>query len=341
MSGRLPGGRAEQIPMRPTLFRSGKKGVDGPTVKTLFLIQARRKGIPVDARFAIPRNPAAHPTKEGKVGKKWVFSFLLIFLLVPFEALAQLSAEEVAERGKWEEYLKEADIVDATQPWKRGEAVTDPWEVTLDKDGVVKKAIWKDCQGRMKGFLENWKWEIAAYRLDKHLGTNMVPPTVEKERGGQKGSCQIYAGVMDFKEQFEKKIQPPGAKVAALTRAIYLQRAFDNLIYNEDRHQQNFRLTEDFRLILIDHSRSFRTTKTSTRKLLYDEKHKENPNFIMAQLPREFVDKLKALNAEVLREVVGEYLTDNEIEAVLVRRDLIIAWLDKRIEKMGETAVLY
>ncbi len=272
---------------------------------------------------------------------KLILFCLVVLLAIPLQSLAQFTAEELAERGKWEAYLMEAEITNEAQPWKRGEAVTDPWELTLEKDGVVRKAIWKDCLGRMKGFLESWKWEIAAYRLDQHLELNMVPPTVERERNGKAGSCQLYAGVMDFKEQFERKLKPPGPKVANLTRAIYLQRAFDNLIYNEDRHQQNFRLTEDFRLVLIDHSRSFRTTKASMRKLLYDEKNKENPNFIMAQLPRAFVDKLRALDAETLRNVVGEYLTDKEIEAVLARRDLITAWLDKRIEQMGEAAVLY
>lgn len=270
-----------------------------------------------------------------------VLACFLVVLLVPLRALAQLTEEEIAEREKWEAFILEAVITAESQPWKSGEAVTNPYEVTLEKDGVVKKAVWKDCQGRMKGFLESWKWEIAAYRLDKHLGLNMVPPTVEKRKGGKTGSCQLYAGVMDFKEKFDKKIETPTLRVANLTRAIYLQRAFDNLICNEDRHQQNYRLTEDFRLLLIDHSRSFRTTKASTKNLLYDEKHKENPKFIMAQLPRGFVEKLRALDAATLREVVGEYLTDLEIEATMVRRDLILAWLDKRIQGLGEAAVLY
>ncbi|MFO7732320.1 MAG: hypothetical protein R6X21_01570 [Candidatus Aminicenantes bacterium] len=270
-----------------------------------------------------------------------VLACFLVVLLVPLRALAQLTEEEIAEREKWEAFILEAVITAESQPWKSGEAVTNPYEVTLEKDGVVKKAVWKDCQGRMKGFLESWKWEIAAYRLDKHLGLNMVPPTVEKRKGGKTGSCQLYAGVMDFKEKFDKKIETPTLRVANLTRAIYLQRAFDNLICNEDRHQQNYRLTEDFRLLLIDHSRSFRTTKASTKNLLYDEKHKENPKFIMAQLPRGFVEKLRALDAATLREVVGEYLTDQEIEATMVRRDLILAWLDKRIQGLGEAAVLY
>jgi hypothetical protein len=273
--------------------------------------------------------------------KMAVLAGLMLVLLAPAAALAQMTAEEAAERETWEEFLRTAVITAERQPWKDGEAVTNPYEVTLEKDGVVRTAIWKDCQGRMRGFMESWKWEIAAYRLDKHLGLDMVPPTVEKERKGKRGSCQIYAGIMDFKEKFERKIETPSLRVANLTRAIYLQRAFDNLIYNEDRHQQNYRLTDDFRLLLIDHSRSFRTSKASMKNLLYDEKNKENPKFIMAQLPRAFVEKLKELDAAVVREVVGEYLTDEEIAATLVRRDLILAWLAKRIRELGEDAVLY
>ncbi|MBE3130311.1 MAG: hypothetical protein IMZ54_06290 [Acidobacteria bacterium] len=139
----------------------------------------------------------------------------------------------------------------------------------------------------------------------------------------------------------KKKLNPPGIKANSFFRAFFLQRAFDNLISNEDRHQRNYIITEDWRMILIDHSRSFRTTKKFTTKLIYDEKYKEGPNFIMAELPRAFVEGLKALTPEVIRTTVGVYLTDDEIAATMARRDLMIAWLDKRIAELGEMKVLY
>jgi len=37
----------------------------------------------------------------------------------------------------------------------------------------------------------------------------------------------------------------------------------------------------------------------------------------------------------------GERLTDAEIEAVLLRRELIVAWVEKRIKELGEDKVLY
>ncbi|MCK7469675.1 MAG: hypothetical protein MZU95_01865 [Desulfomicrobium escambiense] len=42
------------------------------------------------------------------------------------------------------------------------------------------------------GFWEGWKYEIAAYVLDKLLGLGMVPPTVEKAMAGRPGSCQLW-----------------------------------------------------------------------------------------------------------------------------------------------------
>ncbi len=275
--------------------------------------------------------------------KRLIIIFGLVIVLgFSFQSIAQFTKEEVADREKWEEFLKTAEIVAQDQPFEKREAVTDPWVLTLEKDGVKKDAIWKDVEGRQKGFFENWRWEIAAYRLDKHLGLNMVPPTVEKRFQGNRGSCQLWiTSMMSAKKKFEDKIKTPSYRIFNWNRALYKQRALDNLIANEDRHQNQYLITEDWRMILIDHSRSFRTSKKFTKKLIYDEKHKENPSFIMKELPRALYEKIKSLNAEVVKDVVGEYLTNKEIEAVLVRKDLIVKWVEDRIKKLGEDKVLY
>ena len=271
-----------------------------------------------------------------------IFFGLVIVLGFSLQSIAQFTKEEVADREKWEEFLKTAEIVAQDQPFESREAVTDPWVLTLEKDGVTNNAIWKDVEGRAKGFMENWKWEIAAYRLDKHLGLNMVPPTVERRFQGNRGSCQLWiTSMMSLKKKFDEEIKTPSYRVFNWNRAFYMQRAFDNLIANEDRHQNQYLITEDWRMILIDHSRSFRTSKKFTKKLIYDEKYKEGPTFIMKELPRALYEKIKSLNTEVIKGVVGEYLTDNEIEAMLVRKDLIVKWVEDHIKKMGEDKVLY
>jgi hypothetical protein len=274
--------------------------------------------------------------------KFFLVALILIFTIgIHAQAFAQFTEEEAAEKEKWEEFLKTAEIVGQEQPFSDREAVTKPWVLTLEKEGITQRAIWKNCEGRMRGFVENWRWEIAAYLLDKHLGLNMVPPTVEKRFQNNRGSCQLWVNAkMSLKDKYEQDIKTPSYKVFPWNRALYLQRAFDNLIANEDRHQNQYLIMEDWRMILIDHSRSFRTSGKFAKKLIYDEKYKEGPR-LMKQLPRAFVEKLKALDAAAIKGVVGEYLTDKEIEFVLIRKELILDWLDKHIKKEGEANVLY
>jgi hypothetical protein len=61
----------------------------------------------------------------------------------------------------------------------------------------------------------------------------------------------------------------------------------------------------------------------------------------MNELPRAFVEKIKVLTFEGIKSVVREYLTDEEINAVLVRRDLILAEIERLVQKNGEDKVLY
>ena len=266
--------------------------------------------------------------------------FFIVFLGFQFQSIAQFTPEELAEREKWEEFLKTAKIIGQEQQKSR-EAVTEPWDLTLEKNGVTRKALWKNAEGRMKGFVENWKWEIAAYRLDKYLELNMISPTIEKKFRGERGSCQLWADYwIKAKEKNEQKIKVPSYKIFYYNRATYLRWAFDNLIANEDRHSGNIFITKDWRIILPDHSRTFRTSKKFTKNLIYTEKYKEGPK-IMKELPRAFVEKLKSLNFELIRDIVGEYLTDKEINAVLLRRVLILKIIDERIKKLGEDKVLY
>jgi hypothetical protein len=264
--------------------------------------------------------------------------FFVIFLGLHFLSRAQFTPEEIAERAKWEEFLKSAEIVEERQIGRGVE--TAPWGLSLEKNGMKRGAIWKNPKGTVAGHEESWKWEIAAYRLDKYLGLNMVPPTVEREFQGKRGSCQLWVTAeMDLRKKTREKIETPTDKVYSWNNGIYLTRAFDNLIANEDRHQGSILVTKDWRLILIDHSRSFGTSEQLTTELIFSGEKDDSK--IMRRLPRVFVDKLKSMNSEVVKEIVGDYLTDKEIAAVLMRRDLILKEIARLIEKHGEADVLY
>jgi hypothetical protein len=270
-----------------------------------------------------------------------LFDIVIVFLVFYSFGFAQFTAEELAEREKWEEFLKTAEVIGYEQMISR-KSVTYPWKIELERNGITNCALWKDCKGKMRGFKEGWKWEIAAYRLDKYLGLNMIPPTVEKRFKGKCGSCMLWIyDCFDLDHKVENKIPVPPKKRRRWNRAFYLQRAFDNLIANVDRTQRNYLVTQDWCMILIDHSRSFRTSKKYVKNLIFDENFRQGPDFIMKELPHAFVEKLKSLDYELMKEIVGEYLSDKEIKCTLIRRDLIIEWLDRRIKELGEEQVLY
>ncbi|MCJ7644985.1 MAG: hypothetical protein MUP28_10985 [Candidatus Aminicenantes bacterium] len=256
------------------------------------------------------------------------------------QAFAQFTPEELAEHPKWEEFLRTAEIIKQDQ-LRGDQAVTSPWQLTLKSGDVVRDALWKNPVGKMAGYLEGWQYEIAAYLLDKYLGLNMVPPTIERRFHEDRGSIQLWIpDCITLKQKTEQKIKTPPVKIFNWNRCTYLQRAWDNLIANEDRHMNQILLTKDWRMILIDHSRSFRSSKKFTQELIYTEKHREGPK-LMSELPRAFVEKVKALTFEGIKPVVGECLTDEEINAVLVRRVLILAEIDRLVQKNGEDKVLY
>lgn len=272
------------------------------------------------------------------------FVFIIFFILVvgfSTQALAQFTQLELDDREKWEKRLRDAEVVGQEQ-LGGSEAVTKPWVLDLEIDGVKFRGIWKNPIGRMKGFLESWKWEIAAYRLDKLLGLNMVPVTVEKRFQGDLGSCQLWIeDTFTLKNQKDEGREKKSYEIFPWNLSLFKQRAWDNLIYNTDRHLNQYLITrEDFRMLLIDHSRSFAVSRASMKKLIYDEKYKEGP-FLMKQLPRTLYDNIKALTAVKIREAVGDYLTDEEINAVLTRRDLIVAWVENYIKKNPEVEVIY
>jgi len=253
--------------------------------------------------------------------------------------LPQFLPEDAAQRAQWEDFLATAEIVREEQ-MTGAESVTNPWKLTLEKGGVKRTALWKNVSGRPKGYIDSWKYEIAAYRLDKLLGLNMIPPTVERSYNGP-GSIQLWVDSwMTLKKKMDDKVKIPSYKIFYWNRALFLQRFFDNLIANEDRHQNNYLITQDWRMYLIDHSRSFRTYGDFLKKLLYTDKRRDGP-MEMLEIPRALLDKVKALDFESIRQTVGDYLTDTEINAVLTRRDLILKEMDRICKKNGEANVLY
>ena len=110
---------------------------------------------------------------------------------------------------------------------------------------------------------------------------------------------------------------------------IQVMRIWDELIQNRDRNQGNILWTNDWTMWLIDHTRAFRLGKD----LLKPED--------LTRCDRGLLLRLKALTEESVAEAVGDSLMKGERNAVLQRRDRIVAALEERAAKLGEAVVLF
>jgi len=270
--------------------------------------------------------------------KSYLIINIFIFSFFVFISYGQFTKEEIDQRESIEEFLLNADIIKSEDV---GEGVTKPLKVYLRLGDAEAKGVWKNPEGIQDGFLEGWKYEIAAYNMDKLLGLNMIPPTVERELKGKKGSLQYWVTAeFSLLDVMEENIRMPSDTRELREKMKYLARVFDSLIANEDRTQQNILYTKDWRTILIDHSRAFRSSGKFNKKLMYgrDGIKGDNP---FRRLPREFVEKIEQLNFEQIKNAVNNYLTEKEIKAILIRKKLILDEIKAMIEEKGEAAVLY
>ena len=272
-----------------------------------------------------------------------LFSAALAAAAGPLAAWAQFLPEEIARRPAQEEFLRTAEIV-------RSEdipvGVTKPIKIYLRKDGVELKAAWKNPEGLQLGYLEGWRYEIAAYRLDKLIGLNMVPPAVERDFRGKPGALILWVeDTVSLLKVLDDRIAIPEAAKRRVEDMKYVTRAWDCLVANEDRTQENILYTKDWRTIVFDHSRAFRCTEEFCSRLMFGregiKKTESGDPILFRRLPRTFVDKVKALTFEGIRTAVGTALTDPEIRAVMLRRDLLLREIDDMIKERGEGAVLY
>lgn len=267
------------------------------------------------------------------------FSIRLIVFFVCMSLLfSQFIPEELALRAQQENCLKNAEMLSFQEV---GQGVTRPYRLFLKSEMGEISGCWKNPRGVQKGFLEGWQYEIAAYEIDKLIGLNMIPPTVERQLEGKAGSLQFWTETpLSDLERMSQGIEIPRDKLEDWSKSKYLMRAFDCLIGNEDRTQENIRYTADWRMILIDHSRSFRSSPKHSNNLMYGRNGiKEQKLFRV--LPRSFVERLKELTLESVSRAVGPYLSNKEKHALLKRRDLLLEEIRIMIKEKGETNILY
>ncbi len=243
---------------------------------------------------------------------------------------AEQTAAEAASSKTWlgrrqalEDYLKIAEVVKMEDI---GLGVTKPRRAYLAPGGLVDRMAWKTISpGIHEGFWESYKSEIVAYELDKVLGLDMIPPTVERRVKGETGAAVMWISpAKSFKDLGGPPSAPP-AKLAAWSRQLIRAKMFDNLICNIDPNLGNWLVDPAWNLILIDHTRSFTTKRDMVHEL--------------TRIDRELWDRMKTLTVESLTPVLAKWIGNREIRAIIERRDRMQGVIDKLVAAKGEAAV--
>ena len=175
-------------------------------------------------------------------------------------------ATEAASAKTWldrrqalEDYLRTAEVVKMEDIGAR----RDQTEAGVSCAGRPHRShgLENDQAGHPSGYWESYKSEIAAYELDKLLGLEMIPPTVERRVKDDLGAAVMWVTPIKSFKDLGGPPSAPAAKLAAWSRQLIRAKMFDNLICNIDPNLGNWLVDPSWNLILIDHTRSFTTKK--------------------------------------------------------------------------------
>lgn len=263
-----------------------------------------------------------------------IFGFFLILMLVQCTSqVFVIQSGENMEQEELERFLKTAEIVSVEKEQGRR---SEKWDVSLDDGKTQKKGAfklidrpWTNISGG-----NSYKHVLAAYELNKLLDLNLVPPTVERKINGRKGSLMLFVEKPFVSEgdRLLRELEPPNpeefekamAEVTVFEHLVYFpclcnQRDPDNILIQTDK---------DWKIWMIDLDEAF----ASAKKLIIDCEIK--------CCTKELFQKILDLNEDVVKKQLKSYLNEDELIALMFRRDLIVKRIEELIAEKGEKAVL-
>lgn len=222
-----------------------------------------------------------------------------------------------------EEFMRNAPVVKVEDI---GTGVTKPKRVTQQRDGVTNDAVFKYADtnpgmqskskyvSRRYNDSDRYVYDVAAYKLDRMLGLEMVPTAVLATVEGEEGALSDWVGnAINERDRLEREV--PFEGFCKQDEQYRLRFVFDILIYNEDRNLTNILWTkDDFMLKFIDHTLAFRSTDKRPKQ--YRKVDLEVSDLLRS--------RLESLNEEALTRELSAYLHPRQIEGILKRRDLIL-----------------
>jgi len=246
----------------------------------------------------------------------------------------------LAIRGEAAEtFLRNAKVVALEEYDTKG--ITKPRKAVLTHGGLTLRAVFKDVDefipevklagGRTLFRLEDdYKHEIAAYELDKLLGLDLVPPTVERKIGREWGSLQMWiSGAMtEWQRQMIEQLSPPD--LARWNDEISTLKVFLQLIWDTDYNNiSNIMVDESWKIWKIDSSRAFYVDNELRREAA------------LTRFSRRMLTSLENLDRTELETTMKRWLDKRQIRALWERRCRILELAAVRVAELGEDEALY
>jgi hypothetical protein len=211
------------------------------------------------------------------------------------------------------EVLAEGEILN----WRYlGRGTTRPRLLELKRNGSSQRGIFKSVEevgddGTTP--IDRYQHEMAAYRLDRAIGLDMVPVTVLRDVDGSEGSLQEWVeGAVDREaaEAYELGLFDSESARQQLSRG----KVFDLLIGNSDRKSADIlSLVRGDKIYLIDHSKAF----SLSTDVEWQEGQAES-------VDPQFLQAIEKLDRSLLIQELSELISEAQIDALLARRDKIL-----------------
>jgi hypothetical protein len=206
---------------------------------------------------------------------------------------------------------------------------TDAWRLTLESQGTVLEALFRYIDRRRPDPLaDSFRYDLAAYALNKYLGLSCVPPIVERTVEDVPGALQAFvSNARPLADLRDKKAVPPDAE--AFERALADLVVFQALVYDDCRNDKDTLVGEDGRIYHVDFSEAFAPKKG------------DPPGCEIRRCSRLLYRRLLGWEDRTVSAYLGRYLGPEEIAALNTRRTFIISRLRMMIKSLGEANVLF
>ena len=232
------------------------------------------------------------------------------------------------DAGKIEKFLKPARIVEIRKDREPGRTL--PWRVTLD-DGTTKAtAMFKYVdRPRPMNFPDSYKYEVAAYELSRLLGIEIIPPTVEREVDGTRGSLQWYLeGCLSEHDRERAQLQPPD--LDAFLKQLDEIKIFELLAGDECQDKDDTLIhKEGWKVCRVDFSEAFPASTTISE------------DCPIGRCSHHLFDRLQETSRAAVTDRLRRFLSEAELAALWARQRRILERIRTLIKEKGERAVIY